>query len=114
MAAIPPGVTRSVERFLEAVRRGWRIEAAYLFGSQSRGQAVEWSDIDVAGMSRDRPANLGRERLRLMRVAATIDPRIEPRLFVAEDFTINEPLVGEIRRNGIALGVSAKLTARCI
>ena len=106
MAAIPPDVTRSVERFLEAVRREWRVEAAYLFGSQARGQAVEWSDIDVAVVSRDRPADLGRERLRLMRIAAAIDPRIEPRLFAAEDFTINDPLVGEIRRNGIPLGVS--------
>ncbi len=106
MAAIPSDVTRVIERFLEAVRQEWRVEEVYLFGSQARGQAAEWSDIDVAVVSHDRPADLGRERIRLRRVAAAIDPRIEPRLFVAEDFTINDPLVGEIRRNGIPLGVS--------
>ena len=105
MAAIPPDVTVSIERFLEAVRGQWRVEAAYLFGSQAHGQAGEWSDIDVAVVFPDRPADLSHERRRLMRVAAGIDPRIEPRLFVAEDFTINDPLVGEIRRNGIPLGV---------
>ena len=106
MAAIPSDLTRIIERFLEAVRQEWQVEEAYLFGSQARGQAAEWSDIDVAVVSRDRPADLGQERIRLMRLAAAIDPRIEPRLFVAEDFTINDPLVGEIRRNGIPLGVS--------
>jgi predicted nucleotidyltransferase len=107
MAAIPPDVTQSVERFLEVVRRQWRVEAAYLYGSHVQGQAGDWSDIDVAVVSPDRPADLSQERRRLMRVAAAIDPRIEPRLFVAEDFTINDPLVGEIRRNGIVLGVSS-------
>ena len=107
MGTIPPDVTQSVERFLEAARREWRIEAAYLFGSHVQGQANEWSDIDIAVVSRDRLADLSQERLRLMRVAAAIDLRIEPRLFVAEDFTINDPLVGEIRRSGIPLGVSS-------
>lgn len=107
MGTIPPDVTQSVERFLEVARRQWRIEAAYLFGSQVQGQATKWSDIDVAVVARDRPADLSQERLRLMRVAAAIDLRIEPRLFVAEDFTINDPLVGEIRRSGILFGVSS-------
>jgi predicted nucleotidyltransferase len=106
MAAIPSDVTQSVERFLEVVRRQWRVEAAYLFGSQVEGRAGEWSDIDVAVVLRDRPADLSQERINLLRAAAAIDPRIEPRLFVAEDFTINDPLAEEIRRSGIPLGVS--------
>lgn len=112
MAAIPPDVTRSVERFLEAGRQEWRVEAAYLYGSHVQERADEWSDIDIAVITCDRPADLSRERIKLMRVAAAVDPRIdvdpriEPRLFVAEDFSINDPLVGEIRRTGIPLGVS--------
>lgn len=107
MAAIPADVTRSVERFLDAVRREWRVEAAYLFGSHVRGQATRWSDIDVAVVSPDRPEDLSHARLRMMRIATQIDPRIEPRLFIAEDFSINDPLVGEIRRSGILLAAAS-------
>jgi predicted nucleotidyltransferase len=103
MAAIPADVTQSVEYFLNAVRREWQIEAAYLFGSYVRGQATRWSDIDVAIVSRSPSEDLSQARLRMMRIAARVDPRIEARLFAAEDFSINDPLVGEIRRSGILL-----------
>jgi len=104
MVAIPTDVTVSVERFLEAVRQEWRIREAYLYGSQVRGQAAEWSDIDVAVVSVDRPADVWEDQLRLMRLASAIDPRIEPRLFAADDFTLSNPLVDEIRRRGIRIG----------
>jgi len=36
-------------------------------------------------------------RVALLRLAAQIDVRIEPHPFTPEDFTINHPLVNEIR-----------------
>lgn len=101
MADIPAGVAQSLERFLAAVRRRRRIEAAYLYDSQARGTATEWSDIDVALVSPDFSADLFQERLALMRLAAQVDDRIEPHPFRPQDFDLSAPLVSEIRRTGV-------------
>ena len=68
MATIPVTVYQSGQRFLVAMRQ--RVQAAYLYGSQVKGTAAEWSDIDVAVVSPDFSADLFQERLMLMRLAA--------------------------------------------
>ena len=97
MAKIPANVDRSVKRFLREVARQHRISAAYLYGSQIRGAASAWSDIDVAVIS----ADLFGEQLALMRIAARIDDRIEPRAFTPDAFTVNDPLASAIQQTGI-------------
>lgn len=99
MATIPDTVNQSVQRFLVAIRQ--RVQAAYLYGSQVKGTAAEWSDIDVAVVSPDFSADLFQERLMLMRLAAQIDDRIEPHPFTPDDFNDTDPLVSEIRRTGV-------------
>ena len=100
MAEIQATVTASVQRFLAAVRQQRRVEAAYLYGSQVKGTATDWSDIDVAVISPDF-ADLFQDRLTLMHLAAQIDDRIEPYLFTPEDFNSNHPLVNEIRLSSV-------------
>jgi predicted nucleotidyltransferase len=101
MADIPAPIAESVERFLEAVRRVRRVEAAYLYGSQVLGAAGEWSDIDLAVISPDFQGDLFQERVMLMRLAAEVDDRIEPSPFTPDDFSPGNPLVHEIRRTGV-------------
>ena len=101
MAEIADTVIQSLERFLAAVRKVRRIEAAYLYGSQAQGRATEWSDIDVAVISPDSTGDLFQERLLLMRLAARVDDRIEPHPFRPADFDPTAPLVSEIRRTGV-------------
>jgi len=101
MATVPDTVNRSVQRFLGALRQ--RVQTAYLYGSQVRGTATEWSDIDVAVVPPDFSADLFEERLRLMRLAAQIDDRIEPHPFTPGDFNDTDPLVSEIRRTGVRI-----------
>jgi predicted nucleotidyltransferase len=101
MAAIPDTMAQSVKEFLRAIQQHQRVEAAYLYGSQIKGTATEWSDIDLAIISPDFSADMFQEQLALMRLAAQIDDRIEPRPFRPKDFNISEPLVSEIRRTGI-------------
>ena len=101
MAKIPANVDRSVKRFLREVARQHRISAAYLYGSQIRGAASAWSDIDVAVISGDFSADLFGEQLALMRIAARIDDRIEPRAFTPDAFTVNDPLASAIQQTGI-------------
>ena len=101
MATIPVAVTQNIERFLKAMRQRQRVEAAYLYGSQAKGTATDWSDIDLAVVSQDFSADRFQERLALMRLAAQIDVRIEPHPFTPQDFNANDPLVSEIRRTGV-------------
>lgn len=103
MVTLQDTITQSIEQFLKAIQQQQRIEAAYLYGSQVKDTASEWSDIDIAIISPDFSADLFQEQLNLMRLAAQIDDRIEPRPFRPMDFNINEPLVNEIQRTGIQI-----------
>mgnify|MGYP002642278824 CR=1 FL=1 len=74
-----------------------------IYGSYSKGNANEWSDIDVAVISPDFSEDMFDERLKLMKIAANIDDRIEPHPFRVEDFDKSNPLVSEIKKYGILL-----------
>jgi uncharacterized protein len=101
MAEISNAVRRSVKRFLEVVGREQRIVAAYVYGSEARQQATEWSDIDVAVISPDFADDLFLAQLTLMKLAARIDDRIEPRAFTPESFNVNDPLASVIQATGV-------------
>jgi predicted nucleotidyltransferase len=103
MAEISAAVQRSLREFLAAVREDRRITAAYLYGSEARGQAGPWSDIDVAIISPDFGDDLFAAQLALMKLAAKMDERIEPRAFTPESFNLNNPLVSAIQDTGIRI-----------
>ncbi len=103
MAAIPVAIAKSIEQFLAAIKQSQQVTAAYLYGSQVKGTAAEWSDIDLAIVSPDFSADLFQEQLNLMRLAVQIDDRIEPRPFRPKDFNTSDPLVNEIQRTGVQI-----------
>lgn len=103
MAEVSAAVQRSIREFLAAVREDRRITAAYLYGSEARGQAGPWSDIDVAIISPDFGDDLFAAQLALMKLAAKMDERIEPRAFTPESFNLNNPLVSAIQDTGIRI-----------
>jgi predicted nucleotidyltransferase len=73
-------VLTSVRRYLDALRdAGVEVELAVIFGSQARGEAREWSDIDLLVVSRQYDALISRSAInQLWRLAARVDSRIEP------------------------------------
>jgi len=101
MAALAPAVAESVDQYIRLLRQRRRIAAVYVYGSQAKGTATRWSDIDVAVISPDFSADLFQERLALMRLAAQIDDRIEPHPFMPEDFNASNPLAAEICQTGV-------------
>ena len=103
MAEISVAVQRSIGEFLAAVREERRITAAYVYGSEARGQAGPWSDIDVAIISPDFADDLFAAQLALMKLAAKMDERIEPRAFTPESFNLNNPLASAIQDTGIRI-----------
>ena len=101
MVKVPASIEESLQRFLNAISGRYRIQAAYLYGSQAKGTATPWSDIDLAVVSSDFSDDLFEERLALMHLAARIDDRIEPYPFRAETFNRNDPIASEIQRYGV-------------
>jgi predicted nucleotidyltransferase len=100
MAARDNELEKIIRIFLDEIQRSYRLNSAYLFGSHAKGTSNQWSDIDLALVSPDFSEDLYEERLILMRLAAEIDDRIEPKPFRPEMFTATEPLVDEIQKHG--------------
>jgi predicted nucleotidyltransferase len=98
-------IDSKVIHFLNVLKKKYEIHSAYIYGSYSKGNANEWSDIDVAVVSADFSENTFDERLELMKIAATIDDRIEPYPFRIEDFQGDSPLVNEIKKYGIQVSL---------
>ena len=103
MAESKNRLNKIINSFLEEIQKKYKIENAYLYGSYAKGTFNKWSDIDIAIVSPDFPDDLFETRLSLMRLASTIDVRIEPKLFKKEFFNRNDPLVDEIQKNGVRI-----------
>jgi predicted nucleotidyltransferase len=103
MADGKDSLNKVITSFLDEIQKNFSIDNAYLYGSFAKGTSNKWSDIDIAIISSDFSDDLFDDRLALMRLAATIDDRIEPRPFRRNLFNRNDPLADEIQKNGIRL-----------
>ncbi|HCC69056.1 MAG TPA: nucleotidyltransferase [Nitrospiraceae bacterium] len=106
MAKVNDLIFDTVRRFFDKLNEiGISIEVAYLYGSYVKGKQHKWSDIDVAIISSDFDEDRFDERVRLTMIASEIDDRIEPVPFRPEDFVDEDPLVWEIKKEGIPLEI---------
>lgn len=100
MAENNDDLNKTIQIFLREAGKKYSIIGAYIYGSFAKGTSHKWSDIDLAIISPDFSDDLFEDRLYLMRLAISIDDRIEPRPFRKESFNRNDPLVDEILKNG--------------
>jgi uncharacterized protein len=105
MATILPDIEKAVKKFINLVSKEKHLLMVFVYGSHAKGLAGKWSDIDLAVVSDDFAEDLFEERKRLMRLALEIDERIEPVPFRPEDFNGTDPLVNEIRKSGVEMGL---------
>jgi predicted nucleotidyltransferase len=77
---VDPAVVTVVDRYLAALKdAGIAVEMAVIFGSQARGEAQAWSDIDLLVIAAQFDAHWDRRVVNLLwQLAARIDSRIEP------------------------------------
>lgn len=102
MAEIEVLIMKEVKEFIRKLRDiDIRVEDAYIFGSYARKTQNKWSDIDLAIISPDFSDDRFEERVRLMKLASSIDDRIEPVPFRPDNFSEDNPLAWEIKRHGI-------------
>ncbi len=82
---------------------GLKIKAAYLYGSYAKGAARADSDIDIAVISDDFSGNRFEDRKLVRKAYWDIDWHIEAIPFRPERFRDENPLVWEIKKNGIKI-----------
>jgi predicted nucleotidyltransferase len=98
-------VRRAIRKYLQAVRKsGIDVKKAVLFGSQARGTATEWSDIDLVVIAPELEAPAPRRlRERLWILSGHTDSRIEPIPCGVNEWETDDgtPILEYARREGI-------------
>src|SRR6056297_2003614 len=91
---------KTAKRYVESISSKFEIESAILFGSFAKGTNNQDSDIDIAIVfkSVDDIIDL---QIQLMQMRTDEDLLIEPHPFKISDFNISNPMVEEIKKNGI-------------
>ena len=96
-------ILASIEKYIEEVKKHYKVDAIILFGSYAKGTNTEDSDIDIAVVSSD-IKNIFDDRLNLMRLRRNIDLRIEPHPIHTDEFKPNEtPFIDEVLQTGIEI-----------
>lgn len=71
-------VIELVKKYTEVIKKYFNVKKVVLYGSYSRGDQKEWSDIDVAVFLNEMNGNILDEEFKLYKLRRAIDPRIEP------------------------------------
>ena len=97
----------AVKRYLEAVREaGINATRAVLFGSHARGDADEWSDIDIIVIAPEFDESRDDDLVdRLWVLSAHTDSRIEPIACGEREWETDDgrPILEYARREGIVI-----------
>ncbi len=92
-----------VRRTIEHLRQKVRVDQVVLFGSHARGDADEWSDVDLAIISPDF-ARMSHPKLMdlLVQVSLAVDPAVEIRPYTPRDLKEARPtnFLGHILAEG--------------
>ncbi len=90
------------QKYIESIRRKYKIENEFLFGSYAKGTNHADSDIDLAIVykSIDDIIDL---QIELMRMRTDDDLMIESHPFSLAEFKASNPVVSEILKSGIDL-----------
>ena len=96
------------KKYIDFLReKGISVSEAYLFGSYAKGNAKDWSDIDICVVSRNFGKDYFDEMVSLRKLAGFVDDRIEPHPFAEGD--LDDPysiLSTEIRKYGVKIDVA--------
>lgn len=104
MDKIPPEVKAIANEFLKKLSENdIHIEEALLFGSQVKGGADKWSDIDIALVSDDFEGNRYKDKNKIRKITLSVNPMISPLPFRTEDFSEKDPFVKHILKTGTRL-----------
>jgi predicted nucleotidyltransferase len=92
------------QQYATVVKSSFDYNKIILFGSYSKGDFNEHSDIDIAVVFDDYDSHIQRQ-VELLKLTRYVDSRIEPHPFREKDFNINNPLAYEVLLFGEELHV---------
>lgn len=96
-------INNLISKFVNLVSDEFPIKSVYLFGSYAKGEAKEYSDIDLAVVSDKFEGSrfFDKEKLNKYILKTSIDLEIHP--FRTVDFTEDNPFVKEIIQSGLKI-----------
>lgn len=89
-----------VTRFISLVSDEFPLKSVYLFGSYAKGNAREYSDIDLALVSDKFEGSRFFDKKKLNKYILKTSADIQVHSFTPEDFTEDNPFVKEIMQTG--------------
>ncbi len=104
MVKIPDKVTLIIDQFLkELAKNSIGVEQAILFGSYAHGTFNDWSDIDLAIVSKAFEGERFKDRNKIRNIKLRISSDLEPIPYRPEEFNIDNPFVKRILETGIRI-----------
>ncbi|MFA5859495.1 MAG: nucleotidyltransferase domain-containing protein [Elusimicrobiota bacterium] len=89
-----------VQEFVEQLSKVIHIKAVYLFGSYANGKQNEYSDIDIAIISKDFSGFRYDDRQKINPVVLHTNINIETHPITIKEFNSKNPFIKEILRTG--------------
>ena len=97
-------IEKIVKSYIEQLENiGIHVQQAILFGSYANGKYDEWSDIDLAIISKDFAGNRFEDRNKIRKITLQVNSDISPMPFRPEDFNDSDYFVKEILETGIRI-----------
>jgi len=93
---------RIAKRYIDSISSKYQIESVILFGSFAKGTNHPDSDIDIAIVFKT-VGDIIDLQIQLMQLRREDELLIEPHPFKISDFNISNPVVAEIKKNGIEI-----------
>jgi predicted nucleotidyltransferase len=104
MDKIPDNIKPLIKSYMETLEKsGIHIDNAFLFGSYSRGTYNEFSDIDIALVSKSFTGNRIKDRDKIRKHTLSTSSMIEVIPFSIDDFNELNPFAKEIIKTGIRI-----------
>jgi len=96
-------INNIVNKFISLVSDEFPLKRVYLFGSYAKGNAKDYSDVDLAVVSDKFEGSrfFDKQKLNKYIMKTSIDLEVHP--FRTEDFTEDNPFVKEILQTGLKI-----------
>ena len=97
-------VKNTINTYAALIRNeGLPLEKIILFGSFSKGNQKEDSDIDIAVILKKFTEDKFTTRVKLLKLSRNFEDVIEPHPFILQDFNDSDPFALEIIKTGIEI-----------
>jgi len=104
MVKIPDKIKEVIEKYLKLLKINQiPIECAFLFGSYAKGEENEYSDIDIALVSKIFEGKRISDRGKVRKITLSISSDLEIMPFHPKDFNKDNPFAKEIIESGIKI-----------